>query len=244
MVLLLSFAHPDDETFLAGGVACRCAASGIDVVLSTATLGESGKTGDPPVCAPGDLAATRERELRQAVELLGIAELHLLGYRDRELASAPVDRMREQLVGVVRRHRPEVVLTFDPNGANQHPDHIAISRFTSDAVAASADPRFFPDLGPAHVVRRLVWVPGRRPWELLRRPDVASQPGVDFVIDTREWRARKAAALRAHATQRQSAQRNFFGQADCDLLLGAELFRQAWGPALGRRPTNDLFDGV
>lgn len=244
MVLLLSFAHPDDETFLAGGVACRCAEGGGRVVLSTATLGESGKAGDPPLCAPADLAATRERELRRAVALLGISELHLLGYRDRELASAPADRIREQLMVLIRRHCPAVVLTFDPNGANLHPDHIAVSRFTSDAVAAAADPRWCPALGPPYAVRRLVWVPGRRPWELVRRSDLADQPGVDFVVDVSRWRERKAAALRAHATQHQSAHRNFFAQPDCDRLLGTEIFRQAWGPPLAVRPASDLFDEV
>ena len=242
--LFLSFAHPDDETFLAGGAACRYAAEGTRVVLSTATLGESGKPGNPPVCTLEELPAVRERELRRAIGLLGIAELHLLGYRDRDLASAPPDRIREQLVALIRRHRPPVVVTFDPNGANLHPDHVAISRFTSDAVAAAGDPRWFPALGDAHTVQRLVWVPGRHPWELARRADLAEQPGVDFVIDVSAWRDRKAAALRAHATQHQSAQRNFFAHADCDVLLGTELFRQAWGPALDRRPVRDLFAGI
>jgi LmbE family N-acetylglucosaminyl deacetylase len=244
MTLLLCFAHPDDETFLTGGVACRYSDAGVKVVLLTATLGESGKAGDPPICAPADLPGVRERELRRAVELLGIAEVTLLGHHDRELATVPADQIREQLVGQIRRHRPPVVVTFDPNGANLHPDHVAISRFTSDAVAAAADPRWFPALGAAHAVQRLAWIPGRRPWELVRRPDLAGVPGVDFAIDVSAWRNRKTAALRAHATQHRSAERNFFSQPDCDRLLGMELFRQAWGPALATRPVADLFDGL
>lgn len=242
--LLLVFAHPDDETFLCGGTACKYAARGVEIVLATATRGESGQVGDPPVCTREDLPAVRERELRRAAAILGIGDIHLLGYHDRELASAPADRVRGQLVALVRRCRPQVVLTFDPNGANLHPDHVAISRFATDAVVAAADPRWCPAFGPPHVVPRVVWIPGRRPWELLRRADLADQPGVDFVIDVSEWRDRKANALRAHATQNRSASRNFFAQQDCDLLLGAELFRQGWGPRLERRPLHDLFDGL
>lgn len=242
--LLLIFAHPDDETFLTGGTACRYSAEGTRVVLVTATRGESGKAGDPPVCDAAELPAVREAELRRAAALLGIADVHLLGYRDRELSSAPADEVRGQIVGLVRRYRPAVVVTFDPNGANLHPDHIAISRFAADAVAAAADPRWFPDAGAAHAVGRVAWIPGRRPWLLAREPNLASCPGVDVAIDVGSWRERKAEALRAHATQHLSAERNFFAQPDCDRLLSLEVFRQAVGPRLTRRPLDDLFDGV
>lgn len=241
--LFLSFAHPDDESFLAGGVAARYSSQGTRVVLSTATLGESGKPGNPPVCAPEDLPAVREAELRAAAAILGIHEIHLLGYRDRELASAAPDQIREQLVRLLRASRPSVVVTFDPHGANQHPDHIAISRFTSDAVAAAADPRWYPDASEAHAVSRLVWVPGRRPWEWLRDPDLAGRGGADFVIDIAAWRARKLEALRVHRTQRASVERNFLAHPDTDRLLSAEVFRLGWGP-IARRPLGDLFEGI
>jgi len=242
--LLLIFAHPDDESFLTGGTACKCAGDGARVVLATATLGESGKPGTPPLCAPAELGATREQELRRAVEILGIAGMHLLGYHDRDLAAAPPDGIRRQLVELLRAERPQVVVSFDPNGGNLHPDHIAISRFTSDALGAAADPRWYPETGPPHEVARLAWVPGRRPWQLIREPDLAACPGVDFAIDVSASRDRKLAALRAHATQHQSVERNFLAQPDGDRLLGVEIFRQAFGPALSRRPAGDLFEGI
>jgi LmbE family N-acetylglucosaminyl deacetylase len=242
--LLLIFAHPDDETFLAGGLACRYSGEGTRVVLATATRGESGKAGEPPLCTREELPQVREAELRRAAAILGIAEIHLLGYRDREFAAAPLDAVREQLVAIIRGCRPGVVVSFDPHGANLHPDHVAISRFASDAVAAAADPRFVPGAGPPHAVDRLVWTPGRHPWQLVREPDIAACPGVDFVIDVSAWRERKTAALRAHATQHKSVERNFTTQPDCERLLGIEAFRQAIGPALTRRPTGDLFDGL
>jgi LmbE family N-acetylglucosaminyl deacetylase len=242
--LLLIFAHPDDETFLTGGLACRYASEGTRVVLATATLGESGKTGDPPLCTRDELPRVREAELRRAAAILGIAELHLLGYHDRDLASAPPEGVRDQLVSLIRLYRPAVVVSFDPHGGNLHPDHVAISRFASDAVVAAADPRYVRGAGPYHAVERLVWTPGRHPWQLVREPDIAACPGVDFVIDVSAWRDRKRAALRAHATQHQSVERNFTSQPDGDRLLGIEVFRQAMGPALTRRPLGDLFDGI
>src|SRR5512133_1638373 len=111
--LLFVFAHPDDETFLAAGIACLYRERGVRLALATATLGEAGKCGDPPVCRPDELPAVRERELRAAADLLGLGAPALLGYRDRELANAPPMEMREKLVTVIRRHRPQVVVTFD-----------------------------------------------------------------------------------------------------------------------------------
>src|SRR5205823_12909313 len=112
----------------------------------------------PPVCAPGEIAACRERELRKAAGIIGFDALHLLGYRDRELADAPPDEMRRALVTHIRRVKPTIVLTFDPNGFNVHPDHVAISRFASDAIGAAADPRWYRDAGAAHAVPRVLAV--------------------------------------------------------------------------------------
>jgi LmbE family N-acetylglucosaminyl deacetylase len=242
--ILLSFAHPDDESVLAGGVACRYRAAGLPVVLAVATRGEAGKVGDPPVCTPDELAAVREAEVRTAAAVLGLSDVQLLGHPDRQLASVPPETVREQLVRLLRRHRPVIVITFDPNGTNLHPDHVAISRFTSDAVAAAADERWFPEAGEPHRVRRLLWTPPLRPWHLMRAPGFPKLPGVDFVVDTAAWSSRKADALRAHRTQHLSINRIFFSQPDVDRILGMEVFRQAWGPPPGDRPAADLLAGL
>jgi LmbE family N-acetylglucosaminyl deacetylase len=238
--LLFIFAHPDDESFSGAGTAMTCAAAGARTILVTATLGERGKAGDPPVCAPGELAACRERELRDAAAIIGFDELHLLGYRDRELADAPPDEMRRALVAHIRRVRPALVLTFDPNGFNVHPDHVAISRFASDAIAAAADPRWHHDGGPAHVVRRLLWTPPIAPWDAASSLRLDEQPGADFVVDVSAWRGRRIAALRAHRSQHLSIDRHFFSKPTLDRILAAEIWRQAWGPALRARPAPDI----
>ena len=133
--ILLIFAHPDDETFIAAGLVRRYADRGADIVLVTATRGDAGRVGDPPLCSREALPAFREAELRQAAGLLGMSEVHLLDYRDKQLTDAPVDRIRTELVSHVRRHQPHVVITFDPNGMNGHADHVAIARFTMDACS-------------------------------------------------------------------------------------------------------------
>ncbi len=228
--LLFIFAHPDDESFSGVGTAMECAARGARTALVTATRGERGKPGDPPICSPEDLPAVREQELRQAVQIAGLDELHILEYRDRELPDAPPDEIRRTLVQHIRRVRPSIVFTFDPNGFNVHPDHVAISRFVSDAVAAAGDPRWHADSGEAHQVPRLLWTPPMPPWEAARIERISEHPGVDVVIDIARWRERKAAALRAHRTQHVSIDRCFFSQPDLDRILSIEVWRQAWGP--------------
>src|SRR5262245_39737386 len=164
--ILFSFAHPDDESFSGAGTAMKYAAEGVRSVLVTATRGERGKPGEPPLCSPEELPAWRERELREAGAIIGFDELHILDYRDRELPDAPPAEIRRSLVGLLRRVQPQIVVTFDPNGFNVHPDHVAISRYTSDAIAAAADRRWDPEAGEPHVVSRLVWTPLFPPWEV------------------------------------------------------------------------------
>jgi LmbE family N-acetylglucosaminyl deacetylase len=243
--ILLLFAHPDDESFIAAGTACRYGASGVRVALVCATLGGAGKLGEPPVATREELPAVREGELREACEILGIDIVALLDYHDRQLADAPVDQVREQLVRAIRRERPAIVITFDPNGANGHPDHIAISRFTMDAVTVAADPRWMPDAGRAHRVERVVWTPPATiTWGSGRREALASLPGADFVIDVTAWRDRKARALRAHRTQHVGIERIWFAPEHSERLLSTEIFRLGWGGALAKRPQGDLFAGL
>ena len=155
--ILLILAHPDDESFFAAGLARRHVERGAKVALVTATRGDAGQVGDPPLCDRDALPALREAELREAADILGISEVHLLDYQDTRLAEAPIDQIRCELVALIRRHRPHVVITFDPNGQNGHADHVAISRFTTDAVAAAADPRWASEPTTPHLVQRLLW---------------------------------------------------------------------------------------
>jgi LmbE family N-acetylglucosaminyl deacetylase len=234
--LLFIFAHPDDESFSGAGTAMKYAAEGAKTVLVTATMGDKGKAGDPPVCAPQDLAKCREQELREAAKIIGFDELHLLDYRDGELSAAPPDVLRQRLVTIIRRLRPTVVFTFDPNGFNEHPDHVAISRFTSDAVAAAADPRWVRAAGAPHTVPRVLWTPPIGPTDAVKHETLGTQPGIDFMIDVSAWRDRRAGALRAHRSQHLSVDKYFFSQPDVDRILGTEFWRLGWGTPPRERP--------
>lgn len=220
------YAHPDDETFGAAGTICLLRSKDWRVVLACATLGQQGKCGDPAVCSKDELGAVRERELRDAAGVLDISAIHLLGYEDKALAHVPPDEIRHKLVAILRAETPELVFTFDPNGFNGHPDHVAISRFASDAVAAAADGRWYPDLGPAHAVTMMLWTSVLPPWE--EQAHVAGEPSADVVLDVSPWASKKEAALRAHRTQHLSIDRYFLLRPNLQALLGVETWRFAW----------------
>jgi LmbE family N-acetylglucosaminyl deacetylase len=121
---------------------------------------------------------------------------------------------------------------------------VAISRFASDAIAAAEDPRWYPDAGRPHRVQRLLWVPPVMPWDGPKSPDLTREAGIDFLIDTSQYRDVKAAALRAHRTQHVSINRHFFDLPDVDRILSVEAFRQAFGPAILSRPSADIFESI
>src|SRR4051812_41533921 len=206
-VLLL--AHPDDETFFAAGTIAQCVAEGVRGGLLCGTRGERGSTGD--LCSIEELPRVREAELREAAGILGIHEVELLPFEDQQLARAPMDEVRRAVVRMLRRLRPEVVFTFDPDGANQHTDHMAMSRFAMDGIAAAADARWYPEEGAAHTVERVLWPSTVRVWELGQVADAANEPGIDYRIDIRRYRGVKEAALRAHRTQWRGVGEVFLG---------------------------------
>jgi LmbE family N-acetylglucosaminyl deacetylase len=142
--LMAVLAHPDDESLGLGGTFARYAAEGVETSLVTATRGQSGRfrgiaagEGHP---GKEKLAQIREAELRAAAQTLGVRELALLDYMDGALDRAEPREVIAKIAAQLRRHRPQVVLTFPPDGIYGHPDHIAISQFTLAAIVAAADP--------------------------------------------------------------------------------------------------------
>jgi LmbE family N-acetylglucosaminyl deacetylase len=167
--LLAVLAHPDDESFGMGGTLALYAQRGMEVSLVCATRGEVGEIADPSYATPETLGQVREGELRCAAETMGVAEVIFLGYRDsgmdgtpenqdpRAFINAPADEVVITLVGILRRLRPQAVVTFEPNGGYGHPDHIAIHKHTVAAFQSAADPAFHPELGPAYQAGRLFY---------------------------------------------------------------------------------------
>src|SRR5262245_48764454 len=125
--LMAVLAHPDDESLGFGGTLARYAAEGVETYLVTATRGEHGWFGDPAEYpGPEALGRIREAELQAAANVLKLCEIRFLDYIDGDLDKADPREAVAKIVGHLRRVRPDVVLTFDPNGAYGHPDHIAI----------------------------------------------------------------------------------------------------------------------
>ena len=167
--LLAVFAHPDDEAFGTGGSLACYASSGVNVVLICATRGEAGEISDPNFATPETLGQVREEELRCAAETVGVSELIFLDYRDSGMAgtpenedprafiNAPPDEVVSKLVRTIRHLKPDIVVTFEPNGGYGHPDHIAIHNHTVTAFHAAADPACDPDSGTAWQAKRLYY---------------------------------------------------------------------------------------
>jgi LmbE family N-acetylglucosaminyl deacetylase len=130
-----------------GGTLARYAAEGVEVSLVTATRGERGWFEAGPHPGFEALGQRREAELRKAAKVLGIRRVDFLNYIDGDLDQAPPAQVIAQLVAHIRRVRPHVVLTFGHDGAYGHPDHIAISQFTTAALMRAADPCYGPMAG-------------------------------------------------------------------------------------------------
>ncbi|MFF5974224.1 N-acetyl-1-D-myo-inositol-2-amino-2-deoxy-alpha-D-glucopyranoside deacetylase [Streptomyces sp. NPDC012769] len=250
--LLLVHAHPDDESINNGVTMARYAAEGALVTLVTCTLGEEGEVIPPELAhlAPDRedrLGDHRVGELAAAMKELGVTDHRFLGgpgrFRDsgmmgveqnrREGAfwNTDVDTAASHLVAVIRETRPQVLVTYDPDGGYGHPDHIQAHRVAMRAAELAADPAHRPDLGPAHTIAKIYWnrvprsvaeagfarlraegsvfpadariddVPGVVDDSLITA-EITGEGGATGVEgDRSSYAARKAAAMRAHVTQ-------------------------------------------
>jgi LmbE family N-acetylglucosaminyl deacetylase len=157
-------AHPDDESLGFGGTLAKYASGGVETFLVTATRGEGGRyrghgPGDENHPGSEELGKIRVGELRAAAAALGIRELSLLDYRDGGLDRANPAEAVGRIAEHLRRVRPDVVVTFGPDGAYGHPDHIAISQFTTAAIVKAADPSSAASPGcRPHVVSKLYYL--------------------------------------------------------------------------------------
>lgn len=130
--ILSIWAHPDDETFLAGGVMAAAVANGQRVVCVSATAGERG-TDDPTNWPPERLGRVRRWESQAAMAVLGVTEHRWLGLSDGTLAELDPASPIESITALIDEVRPDTVLTFGPDGATFHPDHCTISAWTTTA---------------------------------------------------------------------------------------------------------------
>jgi N-acetyl-1-D-myo-inositol-2-amino-2-deoxy-alpha-D-glucopyranoside deacetylase len=193
LTLLTVHAHPDDEVFSTGGLYARAHDQGVHTVLITSTGGENGEIHDPdldPEEARPHLAEIRERELRRAANILGIDEVHTLGYRDSGMRGTPenddarafLNADRDEAIGrvvrLLREIRPDVVVTYDPGGGYGHPDHITAHEVATAAVAAAAEGDRYPDAGPAWATPKFYWVASVRE-HFARFGEIIAESGIE-----------------------------------------------------------------
>lgn len=141
--LLAVFPHPDDETLGLGSTLARYSTEGVETHLVCATRGERGwfESEGPDPGFEG-VARIREAELNCAAEHLGLHEVNFLDYIDGDVDQAEPREIIAKLAMHIRRIQPHVVVTFSPDGAYGHPDHIALSQFTNGALVCAADASF------------------------------------------------------------------------------------------------------
>jgi len=189
-------AHPDDQEFTVGGTLAKWARAGCEIVTVCITSGGAGSNKfTPPEMTREALVAIREEEQRDACRILGVKETIYLGYEDGMLeASIP---LRRELTRLIRRYRPEAVLTGDPTvryyGTTymNHPDHRVAADVALDAVFPSAGTRLiFPEL----------LAEGLEPHEV-RQVYIHGAERPDTYVDIAETLDVKLAALRAHKSQ-------------------------------------------
>ncbi len=271
LTLMAVHAHPDDEASSTGGVLAKYGDEDIRTVVVTCTNGEFGDS--PGGVKPGQdghdeqaVAQIRLAELRESCKHLGVTDLELLGYHDSGMpdweyknrpdafCNVPQSEVAGRIGALIEHYRPQVVISYDPEGAYQHPDHVHAARCAAAAVAATGIPAKFYETA----MRRSDW---REMWEVLREqgvevPDVREiDPEMLRQMEEREGRIttnvdilsvldRKRAALLAHASQIRDS---WFNKIPPDLaarVFGRESFIRASDTTGAPVPEDDLFAGL
>ncbi|MDG4784613.1 N-acetyl-1-D-myo-inositol-2-amino-2-deoxy-alpha-D-glucopyranoside deacetylase [Micromonospora sp. WMMD1102] len=280
--LLLVHAHPDDEAIGTGATMAYYAAAGAGVTLVTCTLGEEGEIHVPALrglaAAKADqLGGYRITELAAACAALGVSDHRFLGgagrYRDSGMMGLPtndhprafwradLDEAAGHLVEIMREVRPQVLVTYDPNGFYGHPDHIQAHRVAMRAAELAAAEGFGPDKIYWTAMPRSVLEAGLAAFaEAGDNPFAGTEQADDLPfgtldeqiaarIDGTDQHAAKEAAMRAHGTQipddswLYSIASNFGGE-----FMGVEYYTLAVGnrgPGAGPYDwEDDLFAGL
>jgi LmbE family N-acetylglucosaminyl deacetylase len=262
--LMCILAHPDDESLGTGGTLAKYAREGVGTYLVTATRGERGRFGESASPGPEIVGRTREAELRAAGRELGVTDVRLLEYPDGALATVDTAEAIDAIAGHLRRVRPQVVITFGPDGAYGHPDHIAISQLTSAAIVCAADPSFGAQtpMGEPHRVSKLYFIAwSAKKWtayqaalrKLVFDVDGEERQAVPWpewaittVIDTSQvwpavWRA-----VSCHKTQMAIYRKlETLSEEHQRFLWGTQEFYRVFSSVNGGRVTeSDLFEGL
>lgn len=244
LCLLAVHAHPDDESSKGAGTVAHYHGMGVRTVLACCTGGEAGDILNPAMDRPEvrtRLAEIRREELAAAASVIGYDEVVMLGYRDsgmagsaenddpRCFARASLDEAVGRLVKVIRRERPQVILTYHENQAGYpHPDHLRTHEISVAAFSAAGDPDAYPEAGPAFQPSKLyynLWSRRRLqalhdkfvelgikpPFDPDRIERAAAEGEATILIPVAAYEDVRRRALLAHATQIDPASPFWFG---------------------------------
>lgn len=208
--VLTLFAHPDDESLLAGGALAACAATGRRVAIVSMTRGERGPTELPRIAGRPALGDVREAELHAAARALGASSAECLDYPDGELADADEEQAAQALALLLERERPDAVISFSEEGLYWHPDHLAVLRFLNAALEllghggpqAALYGATWPE---SHAVRLVSLMRARGLsadlWGIAPEAFGAPPGSITISADVRPFLRAKLAALHSYASQ-------------------------------------------
>ena len=173
LCLLCVHAHPDDEASKGAPTVARYHAEGVRTVLVCCTGGEEGDILNPAMDTPevrADIGRVRMAELKAATDIIGYDETVLLGYRDSGMpgteanarpdsfAQAPLDEAVGRLVAIIRRERPQVIVTYgDKQTEYPHPDHLRVHEISVLAFDSAGDPDRYPEAGAPFTPAKLYY---------------------------------------------------------------------------------------
>jgi len=281
LCLLSVHAHPDDEASKGAPTVAKYHAEGVHTVLVTATGGEEGDILNPAMDTPevrADIGRVRMAELKAATEIIGYDDTVLLGYRDSGMpdteanknpasfGQAPLDEAVEKLVAIIRRTRPQVVITYgEDHSGYPHPDHIRVHQISVLAFDSASDPDKYPEAGPPFAPAKLyysVWAASRfreihakfeelgleSPFDEKWLARIGRDETYTTTIDIEGFTDVRAEALKAHATQVDPTSKFWFGlppEVMRDIHPTEEFYlaRSRIGPTTGVTE-KDLFEGV
>jgi LmbE family N-acetylglucosaminyl deacetylase len=269
LTLMSVHAHPDDEAS-GGGILALYADQGVRTVVVTCTNGEFGdapggiKPGQPGH-DPEAVARQRLAELDQSVKILKVSDLETLGYRDSGMedwdyksqpeafSNVPIGTVAGRIGDLITKYRPQVLVTYDNQGAYQHPDHVHASL----AAQAAAKETGIPAKVYLSTMKGSNW---RKIWDALREageqvPDwqddaersrraLESEARITTTIDIRPVLARKREALFAHGSQIDNSWFSKLPQEIAEQAFGYEYFIRAVDSTGAPIPETDLFAGL
>ncbi len=206
MKVIFVFAHPDDECVYSAGLIAKLTKSGITVKLITATKGEMGSVGNPPLCTQEELGQVRAQELRNAAKILGIADIYFLGYMDGTLNKVPKEKVSKKIEEIFKKEKPDIVITFNKEGGSRHPDHIYLSACTTEAfmqyVCKHANhARLYYAEVPKHLLNALE--KQGTMYTAFGKIEGTLEKDITTIIDITETMDAKIKAFQCHKTQKQ-----------------------------------------